>query len=384
MISCDYFVFIITLSSATLCYSFRNSYTAAVVDYLHIYEDNPEDLLKKNVDQYLQFMRNASSQNADIIVFPEYGIVGLDAMYIAEEKNSSELTKYGTYVPDPTQNIAPCDYLKCEMCKEHLVNLSCAARANAIYTVVNLPEMEFNNDTGETDFHNTNVVFDRSGAVIAKFRKINLSQEPFLKAGRKIVTFVTDFNVTFGIFTCFDLLFRYPAMEVLSNPEVTDVIFPTAWYSETPFLQGLSIQHGYAKSKGVNMLASALQEPYYSDGGSAIYLSDGSIAEAFITNKRESRMLVNDVPIIQKRAIGACENLNKGIKKPLQKGEYTDIDNFPLNRDGTKGYIYEPLGKQGKTQTRICTDNEDFCCFFNITVDSSSVTTADYGHRISE
>ncbi|KAK5648920.1 hypothetical protein RI129_003812 [Pyrocoelia pectoralis] len=360
-----------------------NSYTAAVVDYLHTYADYPKELFKDNVKQYIQIMRNASRQYADIIVFPEYGLVDLFTLYSAVDKNSSELEQYSTYVPDPGQNIAPCEDSNYEKYEQHLVELSCAASIHGIYTIFNLPEKATNNETGEMEYYNTNVVLDRTGTVITKFRKINLSEEPFLKPGTEIVTFRTDFNVTFGIFTCFDLLFTYPALDILSNPDVTDIIFPTAWYSETPFLQGLSIQHGYARSKGINMLASALQEPYYSDGGSAIYLSDGSIAEAFVTNKRKSRILVQDVPIIKKRAISTCEKSNKTApKRPVVQKEFTDIDNFPLNRDRTSGYIYELLGKRGKTLTRVCTVNEDFCCIFNISVDISSVSKPDYGYRI--
>ncbi|XP_031328999.1 vanin-like protein 2 isoform X2 [Photinus pyralis] len=374
------FVFIVFISR---CYSLRSSYTAAVVNYLHIYADYPKELFKENVEQYVNLMRNASREYADIIVFPEYGLVDLYTIYSAVDKNITELEKYSSYIPEPSEKVVPCEDSKYQKYEQQLVEISCAARIHAIYTVINLPEKAINKDTGEMEFYNTNAILDKSGTVIAKFRKINLSEEPFFEPGTEIVTFTTDFNVTFGIFTCFDLLFQYPALDILSGTNVTDIIFPTAWYSKTPFIQGLSIQHGYAKSKGVNMLVSALQEPDNSDGGSAIYLSDGSIAEAFITNKRESRVLIHDVPIVKTRAPSTCETFNKTIKKSSQKEEFRDIDNFPLKRDTTTGYIYESLGKRGKTLTRVCTDNEDFCCIFNITVDNSSVPKPDYGHRIT-
>ncbi|KAK5648919.1 hypothetical protein RI129_003811 [Pyrocoelia pectoralis] len=366
-----YFVLITLFSFINLCYNLRSSYTAAVVDYLHVYADYPKELFKENVEQYINLMRNASREYADIIVFPEYGLVDLFTIYSAVDKNVTELEKYSTYVPDPEKKIVPCEDSKYQKYEHQLVEISCAARIHGIYTIFNLPEKGTNKESGEIEFYNTNVVLDRSGTVIARFRKINLSEEPFLEPGTEMVTFKTDFNVTFGIFTCFDLLFQYPALDILSNPNVTDIIFPTAWFSKTPFLQGLSVQHGYAKAKGVNMLVSALQEPYNSDGGSAIYLSDGSIAEAFITNKRESRILIQDVPIVAKR------------KSTCEVASSRDIDNFQLTRDKISGYAYESLGRRGKTLTRICTDNEGFCCIFNITVDNSTVSKPDYGYRIT-
>ena len=48
----------------------------------------------------------------------------------------------------------------------------------------------------------------------------------------------TDFGVKFGIFTCFDLVFEKPAVQLVKEWGVTDIIFPTAWFSELPFLTG--------------------------------------------------------------------------------------------------------------------------------------------------
>lgn len=66
------------------------------------------------------------------------------------------------------------------------------------------------------------------------------------KPGKETTTFKTDFNVTFGMFICFDILFKNPAVNVLNNPEVTDIVYSTAWFSELPHLAGiLLLQHPY-------------------------------------------------------------------------------------------------------------------------------------------
>lgn len=50
--------------------------------------------------------------------------------------------------------------------------------------------------------------------------------------------FDTDFNVTFGHFICFDLLFKTPATDLVLDHGIENIIFPTMWYSELPFLTG--------------------------------------------------------------------------------------------------------------------------------------------------
>lgn len=51
---------------------------------------------------------------------------------------------------------------------QFLVDLSCAANEHNIHVVVNLIERETNNSTNVTLYYNTNVVFDTTGAVIAR------------------------------------------------------------------------------------------------------------------------------------------------------------------------------------------------------------------------
>ena len=53
-----------------------------------------------------------------------------------------------------------------------------------------------------------------------------------------MTVFQTDFGVKFGIFTCFDIIFEQPAVTLVKNMGVTDIVFPTAWFSELPFLSG--------------------------------------------------------------------------------------------------------------------------------------------------
>lgn len=48
-------------------------------------------------------------------------------------------------------------------------------------------------------------------------------------------TFTTDFNVTFGLIICFDIIMETPAIDLVKRG-VRNFIMPTMWYSELPFL----------------------------------------------------------------------------------------------------------------------------------------------------
>lgn len=155
--------------------------------------------------------------------------------------------------------------------------ISCAASDNEIYVVINIAEKVPCIDKKESCprdkmfYYNSNVVFDRTGKIIARYlilchnyslqdiklhsqyyiihclyitinryRKTNLFKEPQFNvtAVPEIVTFDTDFGVKFGTFICFDILFREPAIQLTRTHKITDIVYPTAWFSEVPFLTG--------------------------------------------------------------------------------------------------------------------------------------------------
>lgn len=132
-----------------------------------------------------------------------------------------------------------------------------------MYIVVN------HHESSGSKIFNTNAVFDRNGQVIAKYRKYNLFLEPNVKSTQEpdLSTFTTDFGVTFGQFTCFDLLFPTPALNLTRNLNVTDIIFPAHWYSELPFLTSTESQAAWAYSNDVNLLASGFNNVSTGSGG---------------------------------------------------------------------------------------------------------------------
>lgn len=76
--------------------------------------------------------------------------------------------------------------------------------------------------------------------MINRYRKTNLFTEPQFNVTSvpEIATFTSDFGVRFGTFICFDILFHEPALQLTRLYNITDIIYPTAWFSEMPFLTG--------------------------------------------------------------------------------------------------------------------------------------------------
>lgn len=74
---------------------------------------------------------------------------------------------------------------------------------------------------------------------IFRYRKYNLYAEPYFTRPNQPeeVTFETEFGVTFGIFTCFDIIFENPALKLVQK-NITHFVYPTAWVSEMPFFTG--------------------------------------------------------------------------------------------------------------------------------------------------
>lgn len=184
-------------------------------------------------ENYTRIIREAADQSVDILIFPEYTLNNV---------------AFPVDVPDPLDEINPC--LSSNSFDRLLVDLSCLAKEHKLYLAINLNEREecteesqlTRNDTrtcsslGFTRF-NTNVIFDRNGSIVGRYRKFNLFREGGVNTTliAELSTFKTDFGVTFGNIICFDVLFFEPAMQLVQMG-VKNFIFPGMWTSEFPFL----------------------------------------------------------------------------------------------------------------------------------------------------
>lgn len=335
----------------------QSDYIAAVVEYEPINATFPNETVEANLAQYVYFIEHAQLSSVQIIVFPEYGLTGL-------ADNASE---YAIEIPNPTDNSIHFEHFWLE-------KLSNAAVAHSMYVVVNLLEKE----KAEKNilYYNTDVVFDTKGRIVAKHRKVNLFQEPLLTPGNSEQNkniFTTDFGVTFGVFTCADISFYNPAKTILSNPAVTDIIFPTAWGSFLPFFHSLSIQNAYTLASKVNLLAANLNSVENGMSGSGIYAADGTIISYYLSGKPGSKMQIATVKTTPTSETTVFDTYGY---EPLNNTIST-LDNLNTNRyfDSEK-YVFKRLNiSQLNIKEEVC--HRSFCCAFSINVSSTALNASE-------
>ena len=337
--------------------------------------------MKTNAEAYIKFIEEASKQGADIIVFPEDGLTSV------RMPNKSRMKSWSTAVPSALDEYVPCSGNR-EDVSDTLRMLSCAAKENRIYVVINIAERELDIENN-IHYHNTNVVFDRTGKIIARYRKTNLFMEYLLfetTETPEIVTFDTDFGVKFGTFICFDMLFRVPALNLTRIEGVSNFVYPVAWGSEVPFLTALQVQFGWSFSENVNLLAAGYHGTEFASMGSGIYLGRNGIANVSFSHHPDRKLLISRIP----KTPGLARKPDEGIKMEMEvEEEKTDLLN--ARRDpiyDTKGRVeniqgmiiqvdnieaFNTVRLNGSMSSSVC--HRGFCCAFDIemaSTDSSS------------
>ncbi|XP_049879633.1 vanin-like protein 1 isoform X4 [Pectinophora gossypiella] len=375
-----------------------DSYVAAVVEYQVLSNETI------NLQNYVRHIADAAQQGADIVVFPEM-----------------TLTR-GSAVPVPiytTLKDHPVPALRPDLYNEHLVTISAAARANDIYVVINIQEeLDCTKDRGEEcpeqkEYKfNTNVVFNRTGAVIDRYRKINLFGEftrtPALKPDLGI--FTTDFGVTFGHFICFDLMFQVPAIQVVDKYNLTDIIFPTMWFSELPYLTAVQIQEAYAYAMNVNFLGAGANNVRVGSAGSGIYSGKAGALVSTMPGLPTTLLMVSRVPKVPGQvnfpvpgpiydkptdhdslALITDPSLPSHVSQPLVEGfqEFTLVDQevsckftVRLNkREGAQQYKYRAVAFEGvRSFSGMATGGSRVCAVLACTGDEFQTC----GHRFTE
>lgn len=281
--------------------------------------------MMKNLLIYQQQAERAAAEGADIIVFPEDGLYGMSMTRVAMEP-------YLEYIPDPNvEKWSPCNDPGRHRDSEVQQFLSCLARNYSMYVVANVGDFqpcEATNSMCPKDEHyqyNTNVVYDRTGTMIAKYHKDNLFYEfQFDKPqSTEFVYFDTPFG-RFGVFTCFDILFHDPAITLIEKYNVTNIAFPTAWMDALPLLAAIQFHSAYAAGLGVNFLSANIHLPEYRFHGSGIYTPDGGLSYYYSTEKKAGKLLISEVKTLKTTKI---KNWNQRKYKHVKASQLEGIRN---------------------------------------------------------
>ncbi|XP_036347918.1 vanin-like protein 1 [Rhagoletis pomonella] len=336
------------------------TYYAGVVEFM-VSENEGSAKASDSYSRMKAIIESNSTRDLDILIFPEFVL------------NDGS---FRTYVPDPALNIAPCEIPNSEF---FLTELSCLARSRQIYLVVNVIEKFFcGNDTSvvgrcETsglNTYNTNVVFDRQGRVISRYRKTHLYRSEYYSKNTlpqpQIATFTTDFGVTFGHFICFDMLYWAPAAVLVKELGITDIIYPTYWFDELPFLTAVQLQEGWSFANDINLLAANANYPSEENSGSGIYAGRLGRLTAVINEESTTILLTASVP---KRAYldsyVVPPVIQPTFEPQLQTPRFTKL---ALQRDYNVDIFTTVLLSEDFTTTNetLCYDSE-FCCHFQAT-----------------
>ncbi|KAH8327511.1 hypothetical protein KR067_004939, partial [Drosophila pandora] len=356
-------------------------YTAGVVEFL-------TSSLSENVAAYVDIINSENASSTDIIVFPESTL------------NDHSST---TFVPDPKELVNPClSDPNATYFEEFLVTISCAARNASKYVVINLTEKQKCEDVPEDtrpcasnglNVYNTNVVFDRQGVVVSRYRKIHLwIEQKNTTYLPELITFETDFGVTFGHFICYDILFYSPAHQLIREQGIKDFVYPTMWFSQLPFHTGekyglitVQIQQGWAYSNDVNLLAAgaSLPTPDGSTGSGIYHGRHGTLVSVMRQDSGERTIYVAQVP--------KYSSSSRGIQKRVRRSTPRQVatnSRITLTRDQLEDYETEVIEfgdgtAPGNLTRTLCQGS--FCCRFNISwrfLERTDDNASFYSYRI--
>ncbi|KAL5281050.1 BTD.2 family protein [Megaselia abdita] len=339
-------------------------YYAAVVEYFRTVDSIPG---------YMKLLDTPEAKQADIIVFPE-----------------ATLNKYGptdVFVPHHNHSVTPCG----NSTYNFLADFSCKAKEMKKYIVLNLFEKE--RCTAESqkklgdprpcpasgwNKFNTNVVLDRNGMIIARYRKVHLYGEPGINTNYKpdIVTFDTDFGVTFGTFICFDILFETPAQNLVKDKKITDFVYPIHWRAQLPFFTSVQTHQAWAYANNVNLLAAGANEEALGSTGTAVFAGKNGAIVGLSSSSFERTILLAKVPKIGRVApVNITKQEIIGIKSPRNL-TFTHDDSITFYESKIVEFV-----DNKEVFYKVC--QKDLCCSFNITRSFSAIQQSDsYVYRV--
>lgn len=209
-------------------------YVGAVAEHT-VYQgtdsETSESKLSKNIGIYEDLIALSASLGVQVLVFPEFGLTPASA------EQRSNLYPYIEVIPESSENLIPCTNSSFSS-RPILQRMSCAALKYKQLILVNMIDnVSCNSSTdfscpSDGHYHfNTDVIFDDSGALVAKYHKSH-EFPPFLiaydqpdKPSR--VTYKSSFGVEFGLFICYDILFPDPA-KVLRQKGIEHFLYSVA------------------------------------------------------------------------------------------------------------------------------------------------------------
>ncbi|GFR10189.1 biotinidase [Trichonephila clavata] len=167
---------------------------------------------------------------------------------------------------------------------------------------------------------NTNVVFDRDGTLLVRYRKEHFWYEYAMDLPRhkQNPKFTTDFG-TFLSYVCYNILLER-IVEVEKEDKVDGIVFSTMWENTMPLGMTVDYFQSWAMGNNLTLIAADIQLPGQRAVGSGIFHgSYGALAYTFNPDGI-SRLIVARVP----RKNYALTEPKSSITAVLQNGTTFD------------------------------------------------------------
>ncbi|GAB4010967.1 MAG: hypothetical protein Fur0010_04560 [Bdellovibrio sp.] len=200
------------------------------------------------------YIREAAANGAKLVVTPEFGTVGYPDIpeLPSEDDNFRTRKDVAPYVETDKGTTAK--------------RFSKLAKELKVYIHVGMAEV----DTKTKNYHNTVLVFDPAGKLVAKYRKAHLYQQEdnYLVPGDKIATYNSPIGKV-GMIICSDVYGSFP-MDNYAEAKVDVLALSTSWAQANTgwgyFVDG---------AKWVNAYFLAANQNYYPDSG--VINPDGTV-----------------------------------------------------------------------------------------------------------
>ncbi|XP_064105681.1 vanin-like protein 3 [Macrobrachium nipponense] len=149
------------------------------------------------------------------------------------------------------------------------------------------------------EFYNTQAVFDDTGAVVARYRKKNLHNEPHFIAGTdpdSSAVFEASFGVTFTLLISFDILFYDPAVSNMESFGVRDVITSSGWMDQLPFHVAPQVWKGFSEGYQANLIAANHYNPMGGFLGTGIFRGVASDPDEYTYDTSSgTKLIIGDI-----------------------------------------------------------------------------------------
>ena len=99
-----------------------------------------------------------------------------------------------------------------------------------------------------------------------------------------LVSFTPSFNITFGLFTCADLIYPFPAA-TLAERGIRHFVMPAAWTDEMAQMQVMAFAQGWSLRHNATLVLSNLRTR--TGSGSGVWAAGQPLASTFAPHQPE-------------------------------------------------------------------------------------------------